>query len=1066
MKKMHIVKAIVFLAAFLLFQIELIMAKVLLPKFGGGYSVWGAAVVFFQAMLLLGYAYSHVVIKKLGVSRYRYVHLALMALTLLFFPGRGMPAMRIWPNLSMVINIPWQLLWTIGACFFFLSTTSIIFQSWLASSELREKKNPYILYGISNLGSFAALLTYPVFFEAIFDLNAQLNIWRISYFILAALHIVVFKIVKIETPVELSVEKESAPRAAVSYKNSLRWFLLGAAGAIMFLSITNIITYEIIPMPLLWILPLSIYLLSFALNFKNNPWNPPWIREKFHIVLAVSTVIYFLMESSTVDFAIMLVAYLGILFAVCMACQGELYRTKPEDNRNLTLFYLIVSLGSFLGGIAVSWVIPLIFSSPIEYLAGLLAVSLAWALDQPRPLYHKRDKRFIIWLLVLLLVWPFVFRGYNVFGIIIIIWAFIAVYSKFRTKPFMISLSLIVVACFAATPVAGFLWSRQPAIHVQRNYYGIYKVRQQQEKRYLSNGNTMHGGQYTIKQRETEPLAYYHYSTPMGRVLLAPMFAFDHIGMIGLGTGAVCAYGRQAQTIDIFELDPDVYKIATRYFTYIKNCQARTKFIFGDARITLRSAPEDYYNILIIDAFSADYIPVHLLTVEAMREYKEHMAKGGIILFHISNRYLVLRPVLFANAQAAGAYACGARNQSSLDAASSEWVAVTWDRDVFDTLTSKLKWRASSKEELRRIRPWTDLYTNVMGVLRFEYLINQIRTFQPFYWDPNILRPRMKQSYYYAAQGGRSLLESDYKRAIDYYQRGLELNPDDIDMLNSLGMAYYSSGQYQQAINTYKKAVDIDPENPDIFGRLAAAYTRAGSNEEAIAAYKKAIDIGSKNPDTLLGLAGLYNSMGKAQEAADYYKKAVELNPNAYDIALAYRAQQDILSGEQALKLNPNDFDTMMKLGDAYYFLKQYKQAAGYYQKIADADPNRTDILEKLGDLYCLRRDYQKGMTYFQKALEVNPADTARMFGKIGRAYAMLKDFTQALDYYNKALVLTPDDPVIYLSAADTYIALKQVNKFRENIVKARDIFVGKKDEKSVKELNDILKKLDKTGVK
>jgi tetratricopeptide (TPR) repeat protein len=1053
MKKITLVKCIVFLAAFLLFQIELIVAKILLPQFGGGYSVWGAAVVFFQATLLLGYLYSHIVIRRLGIARYRYIHIGLMALTLLFFPGRSLPAMGLSPHLPMVINIFWQLSYMIGPVFFFLTTISIILQSWLVSSELDERSNPYTLYGVSNLGSFAALLSYPFLFEPTIGLDTQLHIWRIAYLVLAALSIALLGIVKIKPPVK---ESEDLP-TALNVKDGLKWFLFGAAGVIMFLSITNIITYEIIPMPLLWVLPLAIYLISFVLNFKKVPWCPGWIRKKIHIILAVSVVIYFLMEAKCVEFAIMLITYLAVLFAICMFCQSELYRSRPQNGRNLTLFYLIISFGGFIGGLLVSWVIPLLSSSTIEYLIGLLAVALALTLDQKRPMFYSRYIPPIVWLLVMLVIWPLVFWGYNVFGIIIMIWVFCWAYSKLQEKPFMIMISLLLILCMALSPLMNILWSKQNIIYKHRNYYGIYKIDQAQEKRNLTNGNTLHGGQYIIKDREMIPLMYYHYSTPMGLLLTSQLFKFNHIGMIGLGTGTLAAYGRPDNTIDFYELDPDVYNIATKYFTYLKNSAAKINFTFGDARITLKKAPGNYYDILLIDAFSGDYIPTHLLTTDAISEYRKHLTEKGIILFHVSNRYLELQHVLFADADALSAYACSASNQSSLDASASEWVALTWDRRVFETLIARLKWSPAPKKLSRWSRPWTDRYTNVLGALRIRYLVNQIKTFQPFYWSFNISPNRMKNMYYYAAQGSRSLLESNFNQSISYYQKALELNPNDPIILRSLGNAYYMSGQYQQAITSYQKAIEIDPRNADILRNLGRAYAQQGLNNDAITYYKKAIDVNPNDPEAFLGMGSVYNNLGKSEEAAVCYRRAAELNPNAFNIVMANKIQQDILRYQKVLGVNPKDTGTLLNIGNAYYFLQQYKQAAEAYQKLIEINPNNSDAMEKLGDVYDKLLDPSQAEAYYLKVIAVNPPGSVGVLRKLGKASAKQKDYSKSLDYLNKALAIDPAEPFIYLEMALAYMMLKENGKFTENMLKARKIFQDKNDVKSVKMVDVLL---------
>jgi hypothetical protein len=733
MKKVWCFDIIIFLAAFLLFQIELIISKILLPKFGGGYSVWGAALVFFQGTLLLGYLYSHFVIQKYGIFRYRYFHLGLLFLTLFFFPGKPLPAIYPYYQIPMVANIFWQLLRSIGLVFFVLSTTSIIFQSWLANSELPERSNPYVLYAVSNLGSFVGLLSYPFIFETSFALNTQLNIWRIIYFVLLGLHLIAFKLINVR-PEETKPEQVFN---SIGLKERLRWFLLGAAGVIMFLSVTNIITYEVAPIPLLWILPLCLYLISFVLNFKRKPWCPSWIKENLHTIVALSIFLFFLTQKRVMPFMIELICHLTILFAVCMLCQSELNRHKPADSHNLTWFYLMISSGGFIGGFLVSWIIPLISTVMIEYLVGLFIISIALAMDEKKIRIDPYRIRLVIYTIFLIIIWPIFFKGYNIFGIVIIIMIFKRVYSEFRTQPFTISLSLLFILCLSS--FIDLIWSGNFYIYRHRNYYGIHKIYEEKGKRLLCHGSTMHGAQYIIRDKEMEPLTYFHYSTPFGKVMTSGLFNFDRIGLIGLGSGTIAAYGKTGQVMDFFELDPDVLQIANQYFTYLKKSKSKINFILGDARLSLKKIQDKHYDLIVIDAFSGDSIPIHLLTIEAITEYLRCITDEGIILFHISNRYVDLQPVLFRNAQALNLYACAdhySPPEDNDDASPSLWLALMRNSDALEKFSSQLKWRKfDSIRQIRNFRPWTDQYSNILLVLEVRDLFSQIKEFRPFYWD-------------------------------------------------------------------------------------------------------------------------------------------------------------------------------------------------------------------------------------------------------------------------------------------------------------------------------------------
>lgn len=731
MKKISLFHLVILLSAFLFFQIELIIAKIILPKFGGSYLVWGSCIVFFQGILLLGYLYSHLVVQKFGVWRYRKFHLILLLLPLLFFPGRNIPDIAPNYNIPPAMDVAWKLLCSVGPVFFALSTTSIIFQSWLADSELIERKNPYILYSLSNLGSFAALLSYPFLFEPVLDLDKQIFIWRFGYFLLLLLHFAVFGVVKADKsaakqtdPIFLNIQLD---------QEIWRWVLLGAGPAIMFLSVTNIITYEVAPLPLLWIIPLCIYLSSFILNFREKPWCPAWIREKFYIAIGLSILLFFFVEKRVLPFTINLGLLLFSLFIICMFCQNELYLTRPKDVRKLTLFYFLISFGSFIGGIAINWIIPIIATFMIEYLLGLLVISLALAIAAKKKGLDALNIRFVFYPLVILILWALAFKKYNVFGVFLIIWFFIKIFSQLKLKPHAFAISIFCI--FLTSPFVNKLWSGRECIYAFRNYYGIFKVCVERRVAVLFHGTTIHGMQYLDKEKEKEPLAYYHRITPIGELMSSDKFNFRQIGIIGLGCGTLSAYGKSGQEIDFFEIDKDAYSIATDLFTYLKNSGAELKFIFGDARISITSIKDRKYDLLVIDAFSGDSVPVHLLTTDAILEYRKHLSNSGIIMFHISNRYLDLAQVMFSNAFSVKALSCFKSNDLSPKepALASDWIAFTWDEKVFQKLISQLNWDKAYAQGKPK-RPWTDKYSNISSILKLKSIVSGIKYFTPFYW--------------------------------------------------------------------------------------------------------------------------------------------------------------------------------------------------------------------------------------------------------------------------------------------------------------------------------------------
>jgi spermidine synthase len=701
-------------AAFLLFQIELITAKILLPNYGGSFMVWGACMVFFQAALLAGYAFSHVLLEKMGVARYKILYLVLIVIPLFFFPGKilrfGLPN----GTLPLSLDIFYQLLMTIGPVFFVLATVSIFTQVWLASSNLPEKDNPYALYGWSNLGSFGALLTYPFFFEYYFDLQQQLMIWRISYFVLIALSVVMFVMIRVNP----LATKTAGRQELVGRKDIIAWLLLSGGGVMMFLSVTNILTMEIAPIPLLWIIPLAIYLLTFILNFKERPWCPRWINSTIHWTIGSALVVFFLLQHQSLPVFVEISLLLGMVFIVSMYCQHQLIVRKPVNAQQLTFFYLMISLGGFVGGLLTSWIIPLVFSSIAEYLVALILV----ALTLPNPVSAKVSNRYtlrmILYFFLFLFIWPMYFYGFEILGLVILIvvcWLIIRELGR-GTHGLVLTLLLAVILM----PYLEMAWEHKVFIYKKRNYYGIYKIFDRYGMRTLHHGTILHGMQFKDPAMRHEPTAYFGRHSPVGTVLLSKDYNFKSIGIVGLGAGTLATYFHD-QNVDFYELDPDVIGIAEKYFSFVTEMSATGRFVIGDARVALTMNSDVKYDLLIVDAFSGDSVPAHLLTKEMFAIYQQRLSAHGMVLFHISNRYLNLDRVVGRVAESVGAYHCFATTVNPQNwEIPSEWMAMTWDSESFQKLTADRGWQLRAEDP--NVRPWTDQYMNVVPILKWDVL--------------------------------------------------------------------------------------------------------------------------------------------------------------------------------------------------------------------------------------------------------------------------------------------------------------------------------------------------------
>ncbi len=681
--------AITFLAAFLLFQIELIVAKMLLPVYGGSYFVWGACLVFFQAFLLLGYLFVHLMSQKFGVRVYRKIQLAITFLPFLFFPGHLLKMDGAGMASFIAGDVFWRLLVTIGPVFFVLSTTGVALQMWLSASSLKEKTNPYALYATSNAGSLGALLTYPFLFEIVFDLTQQQQLWRLGYLALAVCNVLLF----VKVPVAEAAPESAAPVPAAPKVHKILWFLLSAASVMLFMAVTNIMTYSIAPMPLLWVIPLSIYLLAFILSFKAKPWCPAWITDNIFFFLVGGSLLFFILQKK--NFAAVeleLLIFCLTLFFVCLYCQNQLVRHKPTSDRELTFFYLMISLGGFVGGVVTSWGMPLLSKSVIEYLLALTMI---------------------------------------VFGV------WMVAEEKASVTPPSLSDRLRNGSLVAVPILLCFFWvpelsGHNPALvlYKKRNYYGIYEVREFNGIRTLAHGTTMHGAQIRLPGLELEPTSFFSRTSALGEILGSSKFSFRNIGVIGLGVGAMANYTQPGQSMDIYELDPEMYNIAQDYFTYLKHAKGKIDIIYGDARRSLRERPDNKYDLFIVDAFGGDSIPFHLLTREAIAEYRKHLKPDGILLCHISNRFVRLEPVLVGVAEASGAQIGYRMTSGRPYGIPSAWAILTWNEAQFRDLVQNQQWLPIASLTKERYRVWTDDYSNIFPVLDLEKIKRSLLNFK------------------------------------------------------------------------------------------------------------------------------------------------------------------------------------------------------------------------------------------------------------------------------------------------------------------------------------------------
>jgi spermidine synthase len=654
------------LGATLLFVVQPMIAKMVLPLLGGSPSVWNTCMVFFQAALLAGYAYAHASSAWLRPRRQALLHVGLM-LTPLWFLPLGVP--REWASsLATGTNPgPWLLgllLATVGLPFFVVSTTTPLLQRWFSRTDHPAASDPYFLYAASNIGCMVALLSYPIVVEPALGSARQGWFWAAGYGIFLVLMLACAAVVW-RTP---QVLREVAPDPA-SFDRSdrlrisqwLRWVALAFLPSSLMLGVTMHLTTDVAAIPLIWVIPLAIYLLSFILVFAKRPLlTHPWMVRIYPMVVVILLLTMWLKgERSTA-----LVLHLATFFVTAMVCHGELARRRPEA-RHLTAFYLAMSLGGVLGGVLNALVAPLVFDWVAEYPL-VLALSCLALPSSGAPRSSGKDRVLDIALPLALgalfvgLNWLLPRAGSRLDGVGLKLVLGLAAFLCFTFKDRPVRFALgIGVALLAIHGLGGGDSVR--VLLRERNFFGVLQVVHDNRGNVhrLVHGNTLHGQQSLDPKRRREALSYYHRTGPIGQLLedQATRPARTNVAVVGLGAGSLACYATDNEAWTFYEIDPAIVRIARdpRFFTYLSECRARScEIILGDAKLQLKNAPRSGYGLIVLDAFSSDAIPIHLLTREALRLYRAKLADRGLIAFHISNRHIDLTPVLGALARDAG----------------------------------------------------------------------------------------------------------------------------------------------------------------------------------------------------------------------------------------------------------------------------------------------------------------------------------------------------------------------------------------------------------------------------
>jgi hypothetical protein len=677
--------ATVLLSAFLLFQVQPLLGKYILPWFGGSPAVWTTAMLFFQVTLFAGYAYAHGIVRFLPTTAQVVVHVAVLSVACVVLPI--IPA-ETWKGRDAEdpTGVIFALLaFTVGLPYFALSATGPLLQAWYHA--WKSDGSPYRLYALSNAGSLAGLLTYPLIVEPNWRLRMQATYWSLGFGVFAGCCAVTGLLVARSRGTSTERAVETLPAADVTWVNRLSWLGLSMLGSVLLLATTNHVCQDVAVFPFLWVIPLALYLLTFIICFDRPEWYArKWIAAFAVLWLLASESSHVIEEALGTRLGLVALVTLsfGALFLGCMVCHGELVRRAPPPSR-LTEFYLFMSAGGALGGMFVGLVAPASFDAfwewPLAIAAAVLVALLAvWDEFRPPGIETRRQ-----WL-----------------G---------------RSGIAMITGGLVLLQ------IAQSAGQRRAPIFAERNFYGVVTVSDDRGSgasdaiRMMVNGGIQHGRQFLDVDRRREPLAYYGPETGVAQVLNSrKQRAGLKVGIVGLGVGTLAAFAEPGHVYRFYEINPISDFAAREYFTYLSDCLGRAETVIGDARLVLEQEAPQEFDVLVLDAFSGDAVPAHLLTTEAFAVYLRHLKPDGVLVVHITNTYLTLDPVVVAIARHHGLEAV--RVETAQDASrqlertkymilardNSQIADVRGDRDLADA------------QEARHL--WSDDFSDLLSVLK------------------------------------------------------------------------------------------------------------------------------------------------------------------------------------------------------------------------------------------------------------------------------------------------------------------------------------------------------------
>lgn len=721
--------ATILVGSFLLFLVQPMVARMALPRLGGAPNVWNSAMLVYQALLLAGYAYAHV-LGRLPLRRQAMIHVALLVLAALTLPV-GLAPLPAIPGLPEALWVPLLLALSIGPVFFVVSAQAPLMQRWFAADP--RAGQPWALYAASNLGSFTGLLAYPLLAEPLLSLRAQSLAWSAGFAALVVLVIcAALSRRTLSAAPAVAATEESAP---IPGRTIALWLLLSAVPSGLMLSTTTHLTTDIFAMPLIWVIPLGLYLLSFVLAFADRRGAVGAVSRVAPVVVLFAGSYAMLSNGSGTLWAAGAACLL--LFCVAVALHGRLYDLRPGPAQ-LTRFYLTMSAGGALGGVFTALVAPLVFDWAWEHPVLVLAAALLMPLEPP---LRWRDsdgiepgmaRLALAFLLAFAAFLSWQMTDYALqpdSGLRTIIMTIFLVGTGIMLMPWRLAFAAVLAMAMVAQ---GGVWTIRATLMGERtrSYFGIYTLRDDTDEhmRTLAHGTTLHGMQSLDPAHSREALTYYGPTSGVGLALkAAPVIegAQARVGVVGLGTGSLACRSQAGQRWTFFEIDPVVLDFSRQgRFTFLKQCAPDARVILGDARLELADLPAASFDVLVIDAFSSDAIPMHLLTREAMQVYLRALSPRGLLLLHISNRYIDLAPVIGSTVQASGLAALSRLDfpEDTTRYTPSRWIALSRDPAVLSALARADRDSPWSALKERAAGPWTDDHASILPYVRWDRL--------------------------------------------------------------------------------------------------------------------------------------------------------------------------------------------------------------------------------------------------------------------------------------------------------------------------------------------------------